>query len=316
MISLAAAIASLTSCGAESGRGGVAGRQDGRGLLGGELRRRRVGLRRRWRRRWRPAQPGRRRGRDACWMGLYRRSPSAPAPQERLPAMQRSSAQGQMPASRILFRRPAGLADGLARKEPALLTDNRVIRPKQPGSPAHWLLTSGSAWSETYTTGRKDAHPRPAMQVAPRGSATRPHVPHPGGSPPDGWPIGRAQADRRVTTDRRRSLPGHASRANRRRGARRRARSRPAAAGAPTRPISPAPRRPPAPRAPRPRRPRISASRRSPPRTRRASAAPTRSPTPRPPRGRSTRAPRGSPARRPSCSPTTATGASASPPRC
>src|SRR4051812_4979647 len=104
-------------------------------------------------------------------MGLYRRSPSAPGPQERLPAMQRSSAQGQMPASRILFRRPAGLADGLARKEPALLTDNRVIRPKQPGSPARWLLTSGSAWSETYSTGRKHAHPRPAMQVAPRGSA-------------------------------------------------------------------------------------------------------------------------------------------------
>ena len=228
--------------------------------------------------------------------------------------MQRSSAQGQMPASRILFRRPAGLADGLARKEPALLTDNRVIRPKQPGSPAHWLLTSGSAWSETYTTGRKDAHPRPAMQVAPRGSAASrtiltPIVRYRTDGP---W---SEHADQRVTTDRRRSLPGHASRANRRRGAPRRARSRPAAAGAPTRPISPAPRRPPAPRAPRPRRPRTSASRRSPPRTRRASAAPTRSPTPRPPRGRSTRPRRGSPARRPSCSPTTATGASASPPR-
>ncbi len=82
---------------------------------------------------------------------------------------------------------------------------------------------------------------------------------------------GATPTDRRVTTDRGRSLPGHASRANRRRGARSSRWPSPAAAAAPTttRPTSPAPRRPPAPRAPRRRRPRISASRRSPPRTRR-----------------------------------------------
>src|SRR4051794_33248236 len=39
-------------------------------------------------------------------------------------------------ASPTLFRWPAGLADGLARKEPAPPVDHHGISPKQPGSPA------------------------------------------------------------------------------------------------------------------------------------------------------------------------------------
>src|SRR5919199_6645585 len=41
-----------------------------------------------------------------------------------------------LPRTTTLFRRPAGLADGLARKEPAPLVDIHGTRPKQPGSPA------------------------------------------------------------------------------------------------------------------------------------------------------------------------------------
>src|SRR3954469_24701571 len=40
-----------------------------------------------------------------------------------------------LPRTTTLFRRPAGLADGLARKEPAPPVDDHGISPKQPGSP-------------------------------------------------------------------------------------------------------------------------------------------------------------------------------------
>src|SRR4051794_18605414 len=40
-----------------------------------------------------------------------------------------------LPRTTPLFRRPAGLADGLARKEPAPPVDDHGISPKQPGSP-------------------------------------------------------------------------------------------------------------------------------------------------------------------------------------
>src|SRR4051794_34128752 len=46
-----------------------------------------------------------------------------------------------MPANQFLFRRPAGLADGLARKEPALPRKAPGIRPKQPWVPRPELLT-------------------------------------------------------------------------------------------------------------------------------------------------------------------------------
>src|SRR3954447_10195833 len=41
----------------------------------------------------------------------------------------------EFPRTTTLFRRPAGLADGLARKEPAPPVDDHGISPKQPGSP-------------------------------------------------------------------------------------------------------------------------------------------------------------------------------------
>src|SRR3954471_19386104 len=47
-----------------------------------------------------------------------------------------ASARVRYDSKPTLFRRPAGLADGLARKEPAPPVDHHGISPKQPGSPA------------------------------------------------------------------------------------------------------------------------------------------------------------------------------------
>ena len=48
-----------------------------------------------------------------------------------------------------LFRRPAGLADGLALKEPALLTDHRGIRPNNLGPPFPDIRVRDSAFGGT-----------------------------------------------------------------------------------------------------------------------------------------------------------------------
>ena len=114
---------------------------DVRGRARGD--RREVQRLRRGRRRWRD----RRRGSALSW---GERAPAAAPPatrragrsgQSAWPRSRQSSslskqhAEGSHPQNNDLFRRPAGLADGLALKEPALLTVHRGIRPKQLGSP-------------------------------------------------------------------------------------------------------------------------------------------------------------------------------------
>src|ERR1019366_6941893 len=56
--------------------------------------------------------------------------------------------EGRYPQNNNLFRRPAGLADGLALKEPALPTVLREIRPNNLGPPFP------DNWSRTRRSGR------------------------------------------------------------------------------------------------------------------------------------------------------------------
>src|SRR3954453_19560935 len=111
-----------------------------------------------------------------------------------------------MPANQFLFRRPAGLADGLARKEPALPRKAPGIRPKQLVGPPPRVPHSGSACSETYTTGTKDALRRPATQVAPlrvglRWASKRPFVRPRTNVPPARGPHARCADRRRQQVD-------------------------------------------------------------------------------------------------------------------